>query len=177
MRVLCMVPFILLSAPAFAQEAMAKVYACADIEDAGQRHACFDALVPELRKGRAAAVAAPATPSVKPQQQAEAFGSPRAATSPLIAPVKTPAESKATAVAEKEQSIDKVSLPVKSISTAGDGKYRFVMENGQIWKQIDTEKLRNIGSGPWTAEIKKASMGSFLLSLGGSRTVRVERMN
>jgi hypothetical protein len=70
-----------------------------------------------------------------------------------------------------------VSLPVKSISTGGDGKYRFVMENGQIWKQIDVEKLRNIGSGPWTAEIKKASMGSFMLSLGGSRTVRVERVN
>jgi len=177
MRVLCVVPFILLSAPAFAQEAIAKVYACADIEDAGQRHACFDALVPELKKNRAAATSTSATPTVKPQQQVEAFGAPKASASPLTAPVKTPSEAKAAAVAQKEQSIDKVSLPVKSISTGGDGKYRFVMENGQIWKQIDVEKLRNIGSGPWTAEIKKASMGSFMLSLGGSRTVRVERVN
>lgn len=175
MRVLCVVPFILLSAPAFAQEAMAKIYACADMEDAGQRHACFDALVPELRKGRPSATVA--TPDVNPKQQAEAFGTPKAGAPPLTAPVRTPAETKAAAAAQKEQSVDKISLAVKSISTGGDGKYRFVMENGQIWKQIDTEKLRGIGSGPWTAEIKKALMGSFLLSLGGSRSVRVERVN
>ncbi len=175
MRVLCLVPFILLAAPAFAQETMAKVYACADMEDAGQRHACFDALVPELKKGRLSATAA--TPGVKPQQQTDAFGTPKADTASLTAPQRTPAETKAAAAARKEQSVDKVSLAVKSISTGGDGKYRFVMENGQIWKQIDAEKLRGVGSGPWTAEIKKALMGSFLLSLGGSRSVRVERVN
>jgi hypothetical protein len=181
MRVLTVVPFILLSgavlAPcAMAQEApLAKVYACADIEDAGQRHSCFDALIPELKASRAATFGRSTKPA-KPQQQADVFGKSASKPSPLTAPVKTPADVKATPAAEKE--VDRLSLAVKSISTGIDGKYRFTMENGQIWRQVDTEKLRNLGSGPWTAEIRKAALGSFLLTVGGQpRPVRVQRMN
>jgi hypothetical protein len=165
MRWFCVVPFMLLSASAFAQQGLpAQVYACANIEDPGQRHACFDALVPELKRagGAAAAARAPA---------------PAAAQSPLIAPVLS-AEAKAAARAvEKEQEIDKVSLPVESINIGSDGKYRFTMENGQVWRQLDTVRLRNLGNGPWTAEIRKAALGSFMLKVERQAAVRVERVN
>jgi hypothetical protein len=172
MRGLSLVPFILLSGAALAQEPpIAKVYACAEVEDAGQRHSCFDALVPELKASRSAM----GRTTAKPQQQADAFGKSGPKPSPLTAPVKTPAEPK-VATAEKE--VERLSLAVKSISAGIDGKYRFTMENGQVWRQIDTEKLRNLGSGPWTAEIRKASLGSFLLTVNGqARAIRVQRMN
>ena len=64
-----------------------------------------------------------------------------------------------------------------AVAGRNDGKLRFTMENGQVWKQIDSTTLRNIGQAPWTAEIRKASFGSFLLSLNGGRAVRVERVN
>jgi hypothetical protein len=159
MRWLCVVPFMLLSANAFAQQGLpAQVYACANLADAVQRHACFDALVPELRKAGGSAIVAKPTPS------------------PLTAPVLSPAEAK-SAKAGRDTSVDRISVAVKSIATGLDGKYRFTMENGQVWKQLDTVKLRNLGAGPWSAEIRKAALGSFLLTVGRSQAVRVERMN
>jgi hypothetical protein len=161
MRWFRVVPFMLLSGPALAQQGLpAQAYACANIEDASQRHACFDALVPELKK------AGGGTPVAKAP----------AAQSPLTAPVLTPAEAKA-AKAQKEEEIDKVSLPVKAITISADGKYRFNLENGQIWKQVDTVKLRNLGEGPWKAEIRKAALGSYLLTVERQAAIRVERVN
>ena len=100
---------------------------------------------------------------------------PRAApSSPLTAPVLKPGGAKAL----RDQGIDRASYGVKAITIGVDGKARFNLENGQIWKQVDTTKLRNLGDGPWTAEIRKAAMGSYLLTLGNkSVAVRVERVN
>ena len=150
---------------------MHKVYICADIDDVTQRHACFDALVPELRKSR---VGVTLVPAPRPQQQADAFGSAKATPSPLTAPVIKHSEVQA---AQKDAVVERVTLGVKAIATGADGKARFMMENGQIWKQVDTTRLRNVGDGPWTVEIRKAAFGSFLLTLGKSPAVRVERMN
>jgi hypothetical protein len=151
----------IMAAPAMAQEALhKKVYACAQMIDASQRHNCFDSLVPELRKAGETQFGAQTTPKA----------------SPLTAPVitaETPKASKPVGPSEPE----KVNLSVKSMSRSTDGKLRFTMENGQVWKQIDTTTLRNIGQAPWTAEIRKASFGSFLLSLNGGKAVRVERVN
>ncbi len=154
-----LVPII--AAPALAQEALhKKVYACAQMADAGQRHSCFDALVPELKKAGESQFGA--TPAPK--------------TSALTAPVVTAENPKAPKQTTPSEP-DKVSLSVKSMLRSTDGKLRFTMENGQVWKQIDTTMLRNVGEAPWTAEIRKASFGSFLLSLNGGKAVRVERVN
>src|SRR6185295_9410732 len=156
MRLVIMNVFALgVVAPAMAQQApMDKVYTCVDISDAGQRHACFDALVPELKKARTGALGITTTPPVRLQPEAEAVGLPRAApSSPLTAPVLKPAEARAL----RDQAIDRVSAGVKAITIGADGKARFSLENGQIWKQVDTTKLRNLGNGPWTAEIRKAA--------------------
>lgn len=173
MRWLCVAPFILLSAPALAQQGLdrdallERARGCAVINDAGQRHACFDTLVPYLKPGGTSA-SQQAVP--RPQQQAAVQPKPPSA---LTAPVLSPSEASAA----KEQEITNVNLAVKSITTGGDGKSRFTMENGQIWKQVDTTRLKNLGDGPWTAEIRKASFGSFLLKIGKSPAVRVERQN
>ncbi len=167
MRWLVVLPFMLVSGAALAQppSLLDRAEDCAVIDDAAQRHACFDALVPDLKKGRSPAVASVAKPSpAAPPQSA------------LTAPVATP-EQVAAAKAAKDTEVTEVNLPVKSITQSADGKYRFTMENGQIWKQTDTTKLRAIGSGPWTAQIREASLGSYLLTLGNSRAVRVQRMN
>ena len=165
MRWFSVVPFIMLSAPAFAQQGLpAQVYACANVEDASQRHSCFDALVPELKKAGGAA------PAAKALQEAQAQ-------SALTAPVLSQAEAKAAKTAKREVEVSRVALPVKAIETGRDGKYRFTMENGQVWKQLDTVKLRNLGNGPWTAEIRKAALGSYLLTVNKQAAVSVERVN
>lgn len=154
-----LVPII--AAPAVAQEALYKrVQGCAAIETAGERHACFDALVPELKAAG------------EMRFGAHGGGKPSA----LIAPVTNGDAAKAdnSPVAHDPDSIN---VAVVSMTRSSDGKLRFTMQNGQIWRQIDTTTLRNVGEAPWIAEIRKASFGSFLLSLNGGRAVRVERVN
>ncbi|MDP3736383.1 MAG: hypothetical protein Q8R02_03280 [Hyphomonadaceae bacterium] len=176
MRWLCVAPFILLSAPALAQQGLdrdallERAQGCAIINDAGQRHACFDTLTPYLKNPGGMAATQQAVPQPKPQQQAAVQPKPPSA---LTAPVLLPGEAKAA----KEKEVVNVSLAVKSITLGGDGKSRFTMANGQIWKQVDTTRIKNLGDGPWTAEIRKASFGSYLLKIGNSPAVRVERQN
>jgi hypothetical protein len=160
MRVFILAALIpIIASPALAQEALQKqLYGCARIEEAGQRHQCFDGLVPEIRKAGEAS-----------------FGSLSWKPSPLTAPlVAAPSAKTQSAVPPLPE---KVSLAVKSVSTGSDGKMKFTMENGQIWRQVDAEKVRNLGKGPWTAEIRKAAMGSFMLTINGGRSVRVQRVN
>lgn len=167
--------FMLLSCPAAAQQgAMEKVLGCADIVEAGERHACFDALIPELKRARGDLVGSTAPAEAKPPLQAAEFGAPRAPASPLTAPVLS--DNRAGAI-PTPRAPDRVTLEVKSISAGGDGKLQFTMENGQVWKQVDTTRLRNLGAGPWSAEIRKAAFGSYLLTVDRSAAVRVERVN
>jgi hypothetical protein len=72
--------------------------------------------------------------------------------------VKTPAQAKATAAAEKEQSID--SEPGNQIDLGGK-RWQIPLhdENGQM-KQIDAEKLR-MSDQPVDRRNQKAAMGSF----------------
>ena len=171
-----LIPFIVLSCPALAQQApIEKVYACVDVLEASARHACFDALIPELKRARTGSIAIPTTPMVKLQQQTAELDAPKAPPSPLTAPVVPPTNRAAMAPAP---SVDRITLAVKAISIGADGRTRFTMENGQVWKQVDTTRLRNLGSGPWTAEIRKAALGSYLLTVNKSgAAVRVERVN
>jgi hypothetical protein len=170
-----LIPFMLLSCPALAQQApIEKVYACVDVLEASERHACFDALIPELKRARSGPVAAPAAPTPKLQQQTAELGGVRATPSPLTAPA-APLENRIGTTAAP--SVDRVTLAVKSIGAGSDGRLRFTMENGQVWRQVDTTRLRNLGTGPWTADIRRASFGSYLLSVNKSAAVRVERIN
>ena len=145
MRMFILAAVAVMAAPAaMAQtDLMGRVVACAGLEDAETRHACFDVLTPELRGTNVKALAE------------KSFGSAEAA---------------------KPVTPDKVTLQVSSVSRAADGLVTFTMDNGQVWRQIDATQLRNTGQGPWTAEIKKAAMGSFMLTLNGGRPVRVERV-
>lgn len=147
-----LVPII--AAPALAQAGLqGRIVGCTNIADATQRLACFDAVAVELK-----------------QADEAAFGTTSPKPSPLTAPVETAQATKA--VAEP----DRVSLAVSALTEGADGKLRLTMENGQVWRQVDTTRLRNLGQGPWTAEIKKAALGSFMLTLNDGRPVRVERV-
>lgn len=156
MRVFIFAAVVLVAAPtAMAQGALqGKLVGCANIADAPQRHACFDALVPELK------------------QVSEAqFGAPAAKPSALTAPIGATQTAKAAPVEP-----DQVSLKLSTMTRATDGSMSFTMENGQVWKQSDTKQLGGFGKGPWTAEIRKAMGGSFLLQVNGGGAIRVKRV-
>jgi hypothetical protein len=72
--------------------------------------------------------------------------------------------------------------PVESIETTlrgatrnNDGRWVFRLEDGGVWRQIDSERARFENRPGQTVRVRKATLGSFLLTVGDSRAVRVRR--
>jgi hypothetical protein len=173
----------LFAAPALAQEApLSKVYACADIKDSAQRLACFDGAVATLKQADAGGDVAVVSRSQVQKVEKDAFGLSVPSVNELAASVGPAPSAAATPAAakppkpEKVKPLDRVTLAVRSIQKDGQGGMTFVMENGQVWKKIDTTSMLGMGKGPWTAEIKRAALGSYVLSLGGTSSARVKRI-
>lgn len=71
--------------------------------------------------------------------------------------------------------LNAVETTLQSASRNGEGRWVFRLADGAIWRQIDSEPVRfdNVPGSP--VRVRKAAMGSFLLTVGGSRAVRVRR--
>ncbi|WP_306015356.1 hypothetical protein [Oceanicaulis sp. MMSF_3324] len=77
--------------------------------------------------------------------------------------------------------IDEIRLQLAEIERRGYDDVFFVMVNGQVWEHVGGPDLRrspNFNRGPVYVEIRRASMGSYLLRVNGSgaayRVVRRE---
>ncbi len=77
--------------------------------------------------------------------------------------------------------IKEIEATIAKTQTFAYKKTRFFLENGQVWEQIDSErvripKIRN-GNIP-TVVIQKASLGSFMLRVNGKGVgIRVKRVH
>ena len=73
-----------------------------------------------------------------------------------------------------------VSLEIKETTEFGYGKTRFFLANGQVWEQTSKDSIRvpKVRDGvPNTVEIRKASLGSFLMRVNGKgKATRVRRV-
>lgn len=182
MRFAACLAIVLLAAPAFAQEPpLTKVYACADVADGAARLACFDSAVAGLKQAQASGGVAVVSRAQIEKAEKEAFGLPTPSLTELArstAPAAPPvANSTAAATAPAPpQPLDSITLTITALKQLPNGAYRFTMDNGQVWQQIDTYDLGRLTKTPMTAEIRKASIGSFMLKAGGRTAVRVRRI-
>lgn len=121
---------------------------------------------------------APASQSPAPSPSA-----PAQTTAPTQAPVQSasaaPAEPPSVEIVERDDdgNVDRVRMNVERIRTVGYNTLVFHMENGQVWRQTDDQRLRipRNRDGLY-AEIRRASLGSYLLRLNGQgRAVVVRR--
>ena len=72
-----------------------------------------------------------------------------------------------------DTNLKEVVQPVKSIRGKRGGLVIY-LENGQIWRQIDSKQLRNNGQSE--AQIYEAALGSYKMKLDGGLAFRVERV-
>ena len=70
--------------------------------------------------------------------------------------------------------IDSLTANITRLQTYAYEKVVITLDNGQVWKQVDTSNLRlRVGD---SVTIERASLGSFMLQKDGSkRTMRVTR--
>ena len=173
MRLLLLALLAALAAPLAhadaSRDALAEIAKCADIADAGERLRCFDAAMARVKSALAAP--APETPSKgfldwfgfsrpQPVTKAEEFGKPP--------PEQTPEE------------LNEIASPVLEFAKTAHGKAVFILENGQVWRQLDsdtTQVLDPARGSKMTVRIERGFLGSYNLTIDGRNIlVKVNRI-
>ncbi len=177
MRISFLAAFLLLTAGAAhadgTRDALADIVKCADIADAAKRLECFDAATV---RGKAALAAPPqAAPVAKERSLLDWFGfsKPDQPTKPedFGKPVPAPATT---------NEITQISSPVLEFAKTARGKALFVLENGQVWRQIDGDTTDVQPPPPGTTmkvTVEIGFLGSYNLTIEGRKyLVKVNRL-
>lgn len=73
------------------------------------------------------------------------------------------------------EKIESVDTTLTRATLVGDGKWTFVLADGGTWRQIDSERVSFRNTAGQEVRVRRATLGSYLLTVGGSRAVRVRR--
>ncbi len=74
-----------------------------------------------------------------------------------------------------DRDLDNVEMTVARVRALANGYHAFVMENDQVWAQVEPQGVRNVRAGD-TVRIERAALGSFrLISPRGGAGHRVRR--
>lgn len=168
---------ILLGSVAFAEEnsPLDAVYACAEIPDDMARLACFDTAVAGTKSAQETGEFVTITRDEAEEVQKDAFGF----SLPSLPKVTLPGlgRNKDGIKRDNEGQIAELELPIKAISTDGYGKVMVTFENGQVWIQTDSERVRpSKKRPPVSATVKRKSLGSFLIRLNTGERFKAKRV-
>jgi hypothetical protein len=170
----------LVAGPAHAdatRDALIEMTKCADIADSGERLKCFDAAVPHARN--ALAVPAAPAPVAKEKEKEKSFldwfgfGRP--------APV-TKAEDFGKPAPEPApgEEITQIKATVLEFARTLRGKCLFVLDNGQVWRQLDADST--VVPDPderstMRVTIETGALGSYNLTIEGRNAwIKVSRV-
>jgi hypothetical protein len=76
---------------------------------------------------------------------------------------------------EKADEVEKLQLKVVAARQDGYGKWTVVLEGDQVWRQIDTGDFSLRPKPGMVATIRRAMLGSYIMSIGGRAGVRMHR--
>lgn len=164
-----------------------EVYRCADIESDADRLSCFDAAVRTLRAAEDAGVVRTVDTASIREIEREAFGfslpnlrttlfGARGTKSPESGDMPRKAVDANDAGLELEE-INEVTLPILRLSkNRASGRLTIVLEDGQVWEQVDSRRLPDSKTkSPKQATIRRASLGSFMMTIDDSVAIRAKR--
>ena len=153
-----------------ARDALTEVARCAGVADASERLKCFDAVA--LRAKSLLAAPAPEAETRKsfldwfgfarppqPVTRADDFGKP---------PQVEPGE------------LSQIAATVTELAKTGRGKAIFILDNGQVWRQLDsdgTEVAFAAAGKPMKVTVETGIMGSYNLTIEGRNgLIKVTRL-
>lgn len=152
-----------------AQDALSEIAKCADIAEPSERLKCFDAAVPRAKSALAEQQAKekrgildwfgfsrPRKPVTKPEE----FGKPQ--------PPPPPGE------------LTQITSNVLEFATTPRGKAIFILENGQVWRQLDGDDsrvLEPLPGKPMKVTIEIGFLESYNLTIEGRKgLIKVRRL-
>lgn len=158
-----------------ARDALADIFKCADIADPTRRLECFDAATTRAK----GALAAPAQPVQQAQPAKEKsmldwFGFPKSQ------PVTRTEDFGKPAPEPGPNEVTEVSATVLEFAKTARGKAVFILENGQVWRQIDGDGV-DVYAPPQGVKLKvtieTGVFGSYNLTIDGRKgLVKVTRL-
>ena len=143
-------------------ETLARLMACRGVADSTARLACFDAAAGALDSAQQQGDLVVMDRAQINQTRRQLFGFEMPALPQLFG-------------ADSAVAIDSIDSTLQSASLVGEGRWVFRLADGGVWRQIDSERVRFQNRTGQPVRIRKASLGSFLLTVDGSRAVRVRR--
>jgi len=169
--------------PVVAQGQSADLSACRQIADVNSRVSCYDAIV-DAQQTRTEANQRAVRPANIPEQPATAIANGADNTQPASAITKQEenlfgrSADASRELLEKEvgvQSPDQIEAVIKETSATAYDKIIVELENGQVWQQIDSARLRlKVGD---QVRIRSGRLGAYFLEKSsGSRAIRVQRV-
>ncbi|MBX9617293.1 MAG: hypothetical protein Q8S03_09320 [Brevundimonas sp.] len=74
-----------------------------------------------------------------------------------------------------EEPIEAIQSALRRASQGSSGKWLFVLEDGSVWLQTDSNALGRSPRPGADISVRQGAVGSYLLSVNGARSVRVRR--
>ncbi len=143
-------------------ETLARLMACRGIADNTARLTCFDTAAGALDTAERSGDVVVIDRAGVAETRRQLFGFAMPSLPRLFGP-------------EGAVELDSIESTLQSASLVGEGRWVFRLADGSVWRQIDSERVRFQNRPGQPVEVRKASLGSFLLTVGDSRAVRVRR--
>lgn len=154
-----------------ARDALADIVKCADVQDPAKRLECFDAAT---ARGKAA-LAAPAVQPAKEKSFLDWFGFSKPAPT-----VTKPEDFGKPAPEPGPGEVTQITDTVLEFAKTARGKAVFILENGQIWRQLDADGT-DVQPPPrgttMKVTVETGALGSYNLTIEGRNgLVKVSRL-
>ncbi len=143
-------------------ETLSRVTACRAISDGAARLTCYDTAVSALDSAERQGEVVVMDRAQIGEARRQLFGFEMPAMPRLFG-------------AEGPASLDSIETTLQSATQVADNRWVFRLADGGVWRQIDSDPLRFRPRQGDAVRVRKASMGSFLMTVGDSRAVRVRR--
>ena len=139
-----------------------KLADCRKVADDAARLACFDAAAAALEQAEAKGDIVVVDRAQAQQVRRQAFG------------FRLPSLSVFDR-GDKPEEVDSIESSIVSARTEPTGKWVLKLEDGSTWTQIDVDSPSIKPKAGMPVRVRKATMGSFLLSVDGQRAFRARR--
>jgi len=170
MNKLLLAATIALAAPAFAHAAepaepavIAALKACRAITADAERLACYDKAAQSVTKAQETGEVIIIDKQTARAARRQAFG------------LELPTLSILDRGADKAET-EKLQSAVKSARVDAEQRLVVTLEDGAVWRQIDDTMLGKPPKAGDTIEVRKASMGSYMMKIGSQPAIRVRRI-
>ena len=75
-----------------------------------------------------------------------------------------------------DEDMDSLDGTIQSALEVQDGNWRFALQDGAVWEQIDQKPLALEPRSGWPVEIKRATLGSYFMRVRNMPGIRVRRL-